>query len=411
MPTRLCWQGDHCRTGIELGTMSSDILVINSGSSSIKFGLYGGDAGALSNLGHGRIVGIGTAPKLQAYDRNNALISDEQLKPGSDHEQSMSALLDWGLTSGAAGKFGAIGHRVLHGGSAYEAPVMVNDEVLNHLESFDPLGPLHQPHNLLGIRILAGLLPNIPQVACFDTAFHCTLPKVARQFGLPAELYDQGVKRYGFHGLSYEYMSECLPDIVGKDIAHGRVIVAHLGNGSSMCAMQNGRSVATTMGFTALDGLPMGTRCGDLDAGVILYLLQHCHMSSNDISELLYQKSGLLGISGVSSDMQELLASDTDGARQAIDFYVYRINREIGAMSAVMGGLDALVFTAGIGENCAPVRRRICELADWAGIKLDTQANADNALCISATDSSLPVWVVPTQEELMIARHTQRLLA
>lgn len=390
--------------------MSSDILVINSGSSSIKFGLYGGGAGKLKNLGHGRIVGIGTAPKLQAFDQNNALISDEQLKPGSDHEQSMSALLDWGLNSGAARKFGAIGHRVLHGGSVYEGPVRVDDEVFRQLEELDPLGPLHQPHNLLGIKILAGLLPEIPQVACFDTAFHCTLPKVARQFGLPADLYDQGIKRYGFHGLSYEYMSECLPDIVGKDIARGRVIVAHLGNGASMCAMQNGRSVATTMGFTALDGLPMGTRCGDLDAGVILYLLQHCHMSSDDISELLYQRSGLLGLSGVSSDMQELLASDADTARQAIDFYVYRINREIGAMSAVMGGLDAMVFTAGIGENCAPVRRRICDLAGWAGIKLNAQANTDNALCISDMDSKVSVWVVPTREELMIARHTQRLL-
>tara|TARA_R110001592_G_scaffold363372_2_gene686237 strand:+ start:113140 stop:114315 length:1176 start_codon:yes stop_codon:yes gene_type:complete len=390
--------------------MSSDILVINSGSSSIKFGLYDGAGKDLTSLGHGVIAGIGTTPKLHAFDSNNALIADEQLKKGSDHTQSMSALLDWILNSGAGGNFSAIGHRVLHGGSLYAAPVLITDEVLNQLDKFDPLGPLHQPHNVLGIRILAGLLPNVPQVACFDTAFHCTLPKVARQFAIPKTLYNEGLKRYGFHGLSYEYMSECLPGIMGKKVAAGRVIVAHLGNGASMCAMKDGHSVATTMGFTALDGLPMGTRCGDLDAGIILYLLNERRMSSKDISDLLYNKSGLLGISGVSSDMQELLLSDAEGAREAIDFYVYRINREVGALSAIMGGLDALVFTAGVGENSATIRSRVCELAAWTGIKLDAQANEDNALRISASDSNVPVWVVPTQEELMIARHAQRLL-
>jgi len=390
--------------------MSSDILVINSGSSSIKFGLYGGDDEELNNLGHGEIAGIGSTPKLQAFDRSNTQIVNEQLRKGSDHAQSMSALLDWVLKSGAAGKLNAIGHRVLHGGSVYEAPVLVTDEVLNQLDKLDPLGPLHQPHNLLGIRILAGLLPGVPQIACFDTAFHSTLPIVAKQFALPNSLYKQGVKRYGFHGISYEYMSRCLPEIVGAEIAAGRVIVAHLGNGASMCAMTEGRSVATTMGFTALDGLPMGTRCGDLDAGVILYLLNEHHMNPKEISELLYNQSGLLGISGVSSDMQELLASNADGARQAIDYYVYRINRELGALTAIMGGLDALIFTAGVGENSAPIRARVCGLAGWAGIKLDEQANNDDALCISAADSSVPVWVVPTREELMIAHHTQRLL-
>lgn len=269
-----------------------------------------------------------------------------------------------------------------------QASARVTDEVLNQLEKPDPLGPLHQPHNLLGIRILTELLPNVPQVACFDTAFHSTLPTVARQFAIPASLYDQGVKRYGFHGISYEYMTYCLPEMVGAKIAGGRVIVAHLGNGTSMCAMKGGHSIATTMGFTALDGLPMGTRCGDLDAGVILYLLNERQMSSKEISELLYYQSGLLGISGVSSD---LLASDADGARQAIDFYVYRINRELGAMTAIMGGLDALIFTAGIGENCAPIRSRVCDLVSWAGIELDTQANNDNAPCISTTTSSVPV--------------------
>lgn len=390
--------------------MNGEILVINSGSSSIKFGLYDGDSSQLSAMWHGEIAGIGTTPKLQVFDRDSSSIVVVQLKKGSDHAQAMSALLDWGLTSGAAGNIAAVGHRVVHGGRLFEAPVLVTKQVLNQLATLVPLAPLHQPQNLNAIRILADLIPEVPQVACFDTAFHGTLPKVAKQFGLPSRLYEQGVKRYGFHGLSYEYIAECLPEKIGKEAAAGRVIVAHLGNGASMCAMKEGRSVATTMGFTALDGLPMGTRCGDLDPGVILYLLNEQHMSGEEITQLLYQQSGLLGMSGISSDMQKLLESDAERARQAIDFYVYRINRELGALTAILGGLDALIFTAGIGEHCAPIRGRVCDLAAWAGIRLDAHANESNALCISAADSSVPVWVVPTQEELMIARHTQRLL-
>lgn len=390
--------------------MNGEILVINCGSSSIKFGFYGGDSNTLSVLRNGEVNAIGANPRLQAFDSKGSSIVDRQLAKGSNHTQAMSALLDWALTTGTSRHIAAIGHRILHGGNLYKAPVLVTEHVLKQLDTLDPLGPLHQPHNLAAVRILAELMPEIPQVACFDTSFHSTLPKVANQFALPRWLYEKGVKRYGFHGLSYEYMAGSLPEIIGKDAAMARVVVAHLGNGASMCAMHGGRSVATTMGFTALDGLPMGTRCGDLDPGVILYLLDELHMNSEEIAKLLYKQSGLLGLSGISSDMQELLQSDAERAREAIDFYVYRINRELGALTAIMGGLDALVFTAGIGEHSAQIRSRVCDLAAWAGIRLDAHHNERHSLCISAAESSVSVWAIPTHEELMIARHTQRLL-
>lgn len=391
--------------------MKDAILVLNSGSSSIKFGLYDGDDPRLPMIGHGQIAGLGATPRLQAFDRDNRSIVDLQLKKGCNHAEGMLALVEWGRTREATRNVTSVGHRVVHGGGLYDAPVLVSDEVLDQLDTLNPLAPLHQPHNLEGIRILAKLVPELPQVACFDTAFHSTLPELARQFGLPRGLYERGVRRYGFHGLSYEYMAKTLPGIIGEETAAGRVIVAHLGNGASMCAMIEGRSVATTMGFTALDGLPMGTRCGDLDPGIILYLLNELNMSSAEIAALLYEQSGLLGMSGISSDMQELLQSDSAGAREAIDFYVYQINRELGALTAVLGGLDALVFTAGIGEHAAPIRSRVCDLAAWAGIRLDAQANEGGASCISTADSRVPVWVVPTREEWMIARHTKKLLS
>ncbi|HNP37545.1 MAG TPA: acetate/propionate family kinase [Woeseiaceae bacterium] len=391
--------------------MKDSILVLNSGSSSIKFALYDGDGPGLPIIGYGQVSGIGTTARLQAFGRDNAAVVDLQLQKGCNHAQAMLALVDWGRTREASSSVIAVGHRVVHGGELFDTPVQVNKQVLDQLDTLNPLAPLHQPHNLEGIRILAKLLPNLPQVACFDTAFHSTLPKLARQFGLPSDLYERGIRRYGFHGLSYEYMAETLPGVIGAEAAAGRVIVAHMGNGVSMCGMIEGRSVVTTMGFTALDGLPMGTRCGDLDPGIILYLLNELEMSSAQIAELLYEQSGLLGMSGISSDMRVLLQSNATSAREAINFFVYRINRELGAMTATLGGLDALVFTAGIGEHSAPVRRRICELAAWAGIKLDTRANESHTLRISAADSTLPVWVVPTREEWMIARHTYRLLS
>lgn len=391
--------------------MKNAILVLNSGSSSIKFGLYDGSEETLPSIGHGQITGLGSAPRLQAFGRDKTTLVDRQLHRECDHADAMLALVEWGRSREVSQNIMAVGHRVVHGGGLYDAPVQVSDAVLDSLDKLNPLAPLHQPHNLAGIRILAKLVPELPQVACFDTSFHSTLPKVATQFGLPVHLYEDGLRRYGFHGLSYEYMAATLPDIIGKEVAAGKVIVAHLGNGASMCAMVRGRSIATTMGFTALDGLLMGTRCGDLDPGIVLYLLNERKMSSSEVAKLLYEKSGLLGMSGVSSDMRELLGSGAANAREAIEFYVYRINRELGALTAILGGLDALVFTAGIGEHAAPIRSRVCELASWLGIRLDKRANERHAMRISAPASNIPVWIVPTREEWMIARHTQKLLS
>lgn len=390
--------------------MKDGILVLNSGSSSIKFGLYDGDEPGLPLIGHGQIEGLGSTPRLTAVDRHGESIVDRWLEPGTDHGRAMATLVDWGRSREAAQGITAVGHRVVHGGALFSGPVRVDDAVLARLASLNPLAPLHQPHNLAGIRALARLEPSLMQVACFDTAFHCGLPRLAQRFALPPEYFDAGIRRYGFHGLSYEYMAETLPGVIGTARAAGRVVVAHLGNGASMCALKEGRSVATTMGFTALDGLPMGTRCGNLDPGVVLYLQSEWGMSSAEVAELLYHRSGLLGMSGISNDMRELLASDAPRAREAIDLFVYRINRELGALTAILGGLDALVFTAGIGQYAAPVRARVGELAGWLGIRLDPDANRRHGPCISASDSAVPVWVIPTDEEGMIARHTRRVL-
>jgi acetate kinase len=322
----------------------------------------------------------------------------------------MAALVAWGQQREEAREVTAVGHRVVHGGTLFSGPVRVDAAVLAELTKLDPLAPLHQPHNLAGIRTLAELEPNLPQVACFDTAFHRHLPELAQRFALPREYHDSGIRRYGFHGLSYEYIAEVLPRIVGPDLAGGRVLVAHLGNGASLCALHDGRSVDTSMGFTALDGLPMGTRCGNLDPGVVLYLQGVRGMSTDQVADLLYYHSGLLGVSGISSDMRELLASDQPSAREAVDLFVYRINRQLGALTAAMGGMDALVFTGGIGEHAAPIRGRVCELATWAGIRLDAEANKKHGPRISAAASTVSVWVIPTNEEWMIARHTCRVL-
>ena len=294
--------------------MKNAILVLNSGSSSIKFGLYDAGAARLPIIGQGQVAGLGSVPRLEAIDRDETVIADRPLDRDCDHAGAMLALVEWGRSREVAKNITAVGHRVVHGGGLYDAPVQVDQAVLDRLDDLNPLAPLHQPHNLAGIRMLQKLVPELPQVACFDTSFHSTLPRPASQFGLPASLYDDGIRRYGFHGLSYEYMAKILPDVIGREAAAARVVVAHLGNGTSMCAMLGGRSVATTMGFTALDGLPMGTRCGDLDPGVILYLLNERKMSTSQVAELLYEQSGLLGMSGVSSDMRTLLSSDAAGA-------------------------------------------------------------------------------------------------
>jgi acetate kinase len=304
----------------------------------------------------------------------------------------------------------AVGHRVVHGGPTFARPVPVDREVLAVLEQFTPLAPLHQPHNLAPIRMLLEQRPTLSQVACFDTAFHSTNPEIAQRFAIPAELHDAGVRRYGFHGLSYEYIASVLPEH-DRHAADGRTVVCHLGNGSSMCAMDAGRSIASTMGLTALDGLPMGTRSGAIDPGVLLYLMDERRMNARAVERLLYNKSGLLGVSGISSDMRKLLESSDPRAALAVSLYVYRIRRELGSLAAALGGLDALVFTAGIGENSAAIRERVCRDAAWLGVTLDEAANRAGGPRISAKNSRVSAWVIPTNEELMIARHTQRLVA
>jgi acetate kinase len=334
-------------------------------------------------------------------------LADEALSAGASHDNGLDTLLAWidARTSNSA--VIAAGHRVVHGGVRYASPVRVTPEVIRELEALVPLAPLHQPHNLEAIKALAKRRPALPQVACFDTAFHSAQPAVAQAFALPRALGETGIKRYGFHGLSYEYIVSVLPEHLGNG-ADGRVVVAHLGAGASMCAMRDRRSVATTMGFTALDGLPMGTRTGAIDPGVILHLMTERGMSVSDVTELLYKKSGLLGLSGVSSDVRDLLASDSPYAAWALDVFVYRVGRELGSLAAALGGLDALVFTAGIGEHAVPIRARICRDAEWLGVQIDDKANQRGGPCISAPDSRATAWVIATDEELMIARHTLR---
>lgn len=386
------------------------LLVLNAGSSSLKFGVFPADGGAA--LLSGQIDAIGSAPKLRA--RRGDQHFDEELPPvaGSAcaHEDALVWLLDWLDAHLSALQLVAAGHRVVHGGSRFSAPVRIDDAVLGELEALVPLAPLHQPHNLRGMRALAAQLPDLPQVACFDTAFHHTQDARAAAFALPRALSDEGLRRYGFHGLSYDYVATQLPAVLGER-ADGRVIVAHLGAGASLCGMLERRSVATTMGFTALDGLMMATRAGSLDPGVLLYLMDHKGMDVAQLNKLLYHQSGLLGVSGISADMRVLLASDAPAAVEAVELFCYRAAREIGSMMSALGGLDAIVFTAGVGEHSAPVRARICELMGWAGVQLDAAANEAHATRIEAADSGIAVAVVPTDEEGMIARYTRELLA
>jgi acetate kinase len=392
--------------------MDPVILVLNAGSSSIKFALFGASAtpSRAGILCDGQMSGIGHAVHFMAADGAGAALQDEHLPGGTDHEAALDALLRWIDGRYAGQKLIGAGHRVVHGGARYTEPVLIDAQVVKELRRLVPLAPLHQPHHLAAIAALFKLHPGLPQVACFDTAFHHTQPAVASAFALPSELTADGVRRYGFHGLSYEYIAGALAQTAGPQTARGRVVVAHLGSGASMCAMVDGRSVATTMGFTALDGLPMSRRCGNLDPGVVLYLMQEKNMSADAITSLLYNESGLWGVSGVSDDMQELLASDDPRAAQAIDLFVYRIGRELGSLAAALGGLDAVVFTAGIGEHAAEIRRRVCNAADWLGITIDTAANAGHGPRISASAGRVSAWVIPTDEDLMIARHTAALL-
>ena len=395
--------------------MSDVILALNAGSSSIKFSMFvtTGRVDALSLVYRGGVDGLGTEPRFLVSGIAGQRFVDEQLTAKAattlSHEEALDVLLEWIDHHEQGLKLIGVGHRVVHGGTLFLAPVLVDSVVINQLEQLVPLAPLHQPHNLAAMKSIARMKPDVPQVACFDTAFHSTQPPVAAAFALPRNVTDLGVKRYGFHGLSYEYIASILPKYAG-DIADGRVVVAHLGNGASMCALQGRKSRATTMSFTALDGLPMGTRCGALDPGVLLYLLSEQHMSISAITDLLYYRSGLLGVSGISSDMRELLASDAPSAVEAIDLFVYCFGRELGSIVAALGGLDVLVFTAGIGEHADRIRARVCQDAQWLGVQLDSEANRAGGPKISADSSSVSVWVIPTDEDMMISRHTNALI-
>ncbi len=391
--------------------MTDVIVVVNAGSSSIKFSMFAVDASGqdLSLRYHGQIESIGSKPRFIAVDADGRRVVDQSVAgrraDGGDHEAALSTLLEWIVGHADQLSVVAVGHRVVHGGEQFATPVVVDGAILDQLEKLAPLAPLHQPHNLAPIRVIARIAPYVAQVACFDTAFHRTQPPVAQLFALPRELSATGIKRYGFHGLSYEYIASVLPGMLG-DAARGRVVAAHLGNGCSICAMRAGKSVATTMGFTALEGLPMGTRSGAIDPGVIFYLLTERGMRIDEVTDILYHRSGLLGVSGISNDMRKLLASDAPEAAEAVDLFVYRIGRELGSLAAALGGIDAMVFTGGIGEHAAPVRARVCEDAAWLGIRLDPAANLGGGPRISTADSPVSAWVIPTNEELMIARHT-----
>jgi acetate kinase len=392
--------------------MTDAILVLNAGSSSIKFSLFAEWRGQLAFAAGGQVEGIYTAPHFAAKDAAGKPAAEKRWEAGArlGHDGALAHIIDWlKAAHGAEHRLAAVGHRVVHGGTDYAAPVRVDAGVVAKLERLVPLAPLHQPHNLAPIRAMLDRAPELPQVACFDTAFHRTNPPVAQMFALPQELDEAGVRRYGFHGLSYEYIASVLPQF-DERAARGRTVVLHLGNGASMCAVDAGRSVASTMGFTAVDGLPMGTRCGAIDPGVILYLIDERRMDARAIEKLIYSQSGLLGVSGVSSDMRALLESNDARAKLAVELFVYRIGRELGSLAAALGGLDAIVFTAGIGEHAAPIRDRVARQAAWLGVELDPAANAKNGPRISTGASRVAAWVLPTNEELMIARHTRDLL-
>jgi acetate kinase len=391
--------------------MSDAILVINAGSSSVKFSLFEGHwwPGPKELICDGEFDGIGHHVHFVAKDNSAKSLTDRYLTDGATHEDAIATLLSWIESEFAKHRLIAAGHRVVHGGSLYSVPARISSTVIDNLRHLVPLAPLHQPHNLAAIAAVSKLHPELPQVACFDTAFHQTQPEIAAAFALPSSITNEGVRRYGFHGLSYEYIAGALPEILGPVAAEGRVVVAHLGSGASMCAMHRRQSVATTMGFTALDGLPMGSRCGNLDPGVILYLIQEKGMTPQAVTDLLYHSSGLLGVSGISDDMRTLLASEDPLAANAVQLFVYRIGRELGSLAASLGGLDALIFTAGIGEHAPEIRRRACQQGSWLGVEVDDVANASGAARISTPASKVSVWVIPTNEDLMIARHTWHL--
>lgn len=392
--------------------MTDVILVVNSGSSSLKFALFPATTSTREPLLAGKVTGIGRKPVLTARVEGDAVSVTEPLNTipvDATHEWLIAQLLERLASRYTRYTPVAAGHRVVHGGREFSGPTIMTAAVREKLEALVPLAPLHQPHNLAAIDTIAKFAPHLPQIACFDTSFHHTQPRLAQLFALPRKVSEEGVIGYGFHGLSYEYIVSVLPDHLGHR-AEGRIIVAHLGNGASMCAIKERRSIATSMGFTALDGLMMGRRCGSLDAGVVLHLLQHHNMSLAQVQHMLYLESGLLGVSGISNNMQVLQESLNPNAKEAIELYCYRAACELGSLIVALEGLDSIIFTAGIGENCADVRRRICEHLTWLGVELDSAANAANKTVISTAGSKVDVLVVPTNEEAIIARAVSKIL-
>jgi len=366
------------------------LITLNAGSSSVKFAVFARDG------------------RFQVEQADGTAVVDEAAE-APDHAAAIARILDWIESVGDLPPLAAAGHRVVHGGMAFTEPVIVDGENLEQFAQLEPLAPHHQPHNVAAIRAVAQRRPELPQVACFDTEFHASQPEVARQTGLPHRYWERGIRRYGFHGISYEAIVGKFPEVTGKPLPE-KLVIAHLGNGASMCAVKGGRSIATTMGFSTIDGIPMGTRSGAIDPGALVYVARDEHLSIEQLADLLYDRSGLLGISEAAPEMHRLLTSDAPGAREAIDFFCYRINRELGSLAAALGGLDALVFTGGIGENAAPVRDTVCRHAGWLGIELDGAANDRGGPMISTAASPVGVWVIPTDEEGVIARHTLRLI-
>jgi acetate kinase len=389
--------------------MAKGILVINAGSSSIKFAGYRDtEAAEPEFLGKGQVEGLRTAPKFIAADANGKLLGEHRWSAPVTHATALAHIIRWIEGNVTEVHVDAVGHRVVFGGAAYTGPTLVDDRVIADIEELVPFFPLHVPHNLAAIRALRDEHPQVPQVVCFDNSFHRTKPRVAQLYALPRSLTDRGIRRYGFHGLSYEYIARRLPDLAP---AATRVVVAHLGSGASMCAIRDGQSIECTLGFSALDGLVMGTRVGPLDAGVILFLMQVMDMDAAAIEKLLYKQSGLLGVSGISNDMRDLLVSAEPSAEEAVELFVYQIVKQLGALAAALQGIDALVFTAGIGEHAAPIRERVCRKAEWLGIRLDPAANEAHGPRISTRDSPVSSWVIPTDEERMIAIHTKEAVA
>ncbi|MGZ9092114.1 MAG: acetate/propionate family kinase [Rhodoplanes sp.] len=383
----------------------SSIAVVNAGSSSVKFAVF--DAPAETSLRlKGQIEGIGVTPRAKLSDAQGKGLLQEDLQPdGFDHAAATQTMMRIAAPWLEGRDISAVGHRVVHGGCEYAAPLLLTDEIIERLATFIPLAPLHQPHNLAVIRAIRASHPQLPQVACFDTAFHRSQPPIAQAFAIPRKYTEEGVRRYGFHGISYEYVTGRLRE-VAPEMAQGRVIVAHLGNGASLCAVKNGRSVASTMGFTAVDGLMMGTRCGAIDPGALVHLMDQYGFDARHLEDLIYRKSGLLGVSGISSDMRTLRASSEPAAKEAIALFVYRIVREVGSLAAALGGIDAIVFTGGIGENDAATRAEVAEGCAWLGLELDEEASRRGEMLVATAESRVAALVIPTNEELEIARRT-----